>query len=75
MSGAPYAREGEVREGDILRADGGFTCIPDGAELGVLFHEDPEKGGLYVECANGKHFLDGQLDDGDQYIGFTLIEI
>lgn len=63
-----YAKESEVKAGTVLIADGGFTCIPVGAEL--IVKEDAA--GLYVDCGDGHHYLDGQLDDGDVYIGFTL---
>ena len=57
----------EVKPGDVLIADGGFTCIELGATLVV--GDD-----LSVPCAHGKHFLDGQVDfdDGDTLVGLTL---
>ena len=57
----------EVQPGDVLIADAGFTCIEPGATLVV--GED-----LSVPCADGKHFLDGQVsfDDGDTLVGLTL---
>lgn len=69
-----WAHRDDVKEGDTLIADGGFTCIGHGTELAVLFDEDTARGGLFVECADGKHFLAGQLDEGHVYIGFTLVE-
>jgi hypothetical protein len=68
MSG--YAKESEVQAGTILIADGGFTCIKEGAELTV--QNDPEFG-LYVPCSDsgGKHMIDGQLDDRGHYIGLS----
>ena len=59
-----------VKVGDLLRADGGFTCLNDG-EL-CLVHEGPS-GGLYVECRSGQHFLDGQINEaGTAYTGFWM---
>ena len=57
----------EVKPGDVLIADGGFTCIKQGARLVVA--DD-----LSVSCSHGKHFLDGQIDfdDGDTLVGLTL---
>ena len=57
----------EVQPGDVLIADGGFTCIKPGAQLVVA--DD-----LSIPCACGKHFLDGQVDfdDGDTLVGLTL---
>lgn len=74
-----WAKESEVKAGTVLIADGGFTCIKEGAELTVQESES----GLYVLCSgpedadcNGHdqehHYLDGQLDDGEVYIGLSL---
>lgn len=65
-----WAKESEVKAGVELIADGGFACIRDGAVLAVK----QDGGGLFVDCDDDghKHYLDGQLDDGDVYIGFTL---
>ena len=61
----------DVKAGTRLIADGGFTCLLLGEVCEVM--EDDLRG-LYVPCAIGKHFLDGQLDDGDRYIGFSIVE-
>jgi len=54
-------------KGAELIADGGFTCLADGDVCKVRKDEH----GLYVACAEGKHYLDGQLDeDGENYVGF-----
>lgn len=65
-----YAKESEVKAWTVLIADGGFTCIRNDAVLTV--REDVA--GLFVDCEDEghKHYLDGQLDDGDVYIGFRL---
>lgn len=66
----------DVKEGDQVIADGGFTCLKDGAVLTVKTH--PTIGAalgpghqLYVECDAGGHFLDGQTDDDGEIIGFA----
>ncbi len=60
--------ENEVNVGDILIADGGFTCLQSGEECEVKMDE---RGELYVDCEVGEHFLDGQLnDDLTEYVGF-----
>jgi hypothetical protein len=61
-----YAKKGKVKKGDILIADDGFTCVKAGE---VEIHEDCS--GLFFHCRNGHHYLDGQLDDGDVYIGLS----
>lgn len=60
----------EVKEGTILIADEGFTCIPSYQECEVKSHPN----GLYVECEEGQHFLDGQIDFESKttYIGFHI---
>lgn len=66
-----WATEANVREGDFLRADGGFTCIDEGAVLQVKRGKE----GLFVSCSAGEHYIEGQLDDGCEYIGFELVEV
>jgi len=57
----------QVKIGDILIADGGFTCLQDRQECKV----QETDGELYVACTAGFHFLDGQLnDDLTEYVGF-----
>ena len=59
----------DVKEGDTLIADGGFTCINEGARLTVK----KSVGGLYVPCESGQHFLDSQVDwnNNKDLIGFS----
>lgn len=74
-----FASVNEVKEGTVLVADGGFACLHEGdvltvqkdSELAAANPELPELG-LFVPCSDGKHFLDGQLDDGEVYIGFRV---
>ena len=68
----------EVKEGDILIADGGFTCLKDREEVEVKRHVDPTRNGysspdegLYVPCSAGRHYLDGQWNEEEEaYVGF-----
>ncbi len=58
-----------VKSGITLTADDGFTCIKNGSQCKVKDSGD----GLYVDCVDGKHYLDGQLDDNLQiFIGFSI---
>ena len=58
----------QVKAGDILVADGGFTCLRYGEECEVKMDRGR---GLYVDCAMDKHYLDGQLsDDLTEFVGF-----
>jgi hypothetical protein len=61
-----------IKVGDTLIADGGFTCLADGCRCLVRLDQarSAPNDGLYVECAEGRHFLDGQWEDG-VIIGFT----
>ena len=77
-NGRAYARVADIKVGDIVIPDGGFVatingqegkCMSEGVELTV---QDDTAHGLYVPCAHGKHFLDGQIeltDVGEVYIG------
>lgn len=73
----------EIKNGDRLIADGGFTCLRESEVCDV--YED--ESGLYVCCAGPyegtstenelptsgrrhRHHLDGQCDDGETVIGF-----
>jgi hypothetical protein len=55
-----------VNIGDVLEADGGFTCIPLGATLVV----SSDEGGFFVPCQCGKHYLEGQMAEDGELIGF-----
>jgi len=56
----------DIVPGDKLIADGAFTCLKEG-EVCEVKHDD---GGIYVECANGRHFLEGQRGHRDRCVGF-----
>lgn len=60
----------EVHVGDILIADGGFTCLSEGQRVKI----DSDKDRLFVRCAAGHHYLDGQaaLNDLSKLVGFYL---
>lgn len=56
----------DVKEGDKLIADAGFTCMKDG-QVGEVFRT--EGGDLAIPCADGSHTLDGQANDDGELIG------
>ena len=59
----------DVKVGDVLIADGGFTCIKENAELTV---EAASNGQLYIPCSAGRHYLDGQVYmNGETLCGLT----
>lgn len=78
-NGNRWAHESSCKVGDTVIADGGFTCIPEGTKCSVM----ADKGGLYVMCQGDaddepvkgkarrhKHYLDGQLNEHGEYVGF-----
>ncbi len=56
-------RMADLKAGDVLIADAGFSCIPEGE---VIVNGD--EAGLYFECAEGRHRLDGQEDEPGGYL-------
>jgi hypothetical protein len=77
-----YVKLEDLKPGDRIVADGGFTCI---IPAQVCTVEQDEEARLFVPCfgpecdeplrATGKqecrHYLDGQCDDDETCIGFT----
>lgn len=64
-SGRPWAKLSELKEGDKIELDSGFTCHAAGP---IEVRADP-KGDLYFPCKEGRHMLDGQADDGEHLVG------
>lgn len=62
-----YALLENVRAGDSLIADGGFQCLA----LGEVALVKSDEHGLYVNCGDGHHYLDGQADEHGRLIGLT----
>lgn len=71
VNGRPYALYNEVKEGDIVETDNGITCVQYGTSHTVLRDEN----GLYFNCHDGKHYLDGQLDgpNNEFYMGLYKV--
>lgn len=55
-NGRPYAVLATLKSGDFIEADGDFECINPGAKCVVL----REARGMFVLCANGKHYLNAE---------------
>lgn len=64
VHGKPYLKLTEAKAGQIVSIDRGFDCHSGGLEL---LNKDEK--GLYFSCAEGKHYIDGQCDDGIHCIG------
>lgn len=79
-NGKPWAHSDTIKEGDKVRADGGFPCITKGAVLTVK--RDPAHGkglpSLYIDCRGEdhgepqRHFLAGQAGGSGALIGLYL---
>jgi hypothetical protein len=65
-----FAKLKSVKAGDILKTDGGFTCMPAGVLRKV--HADAD-GKLWIRCSDGKHYLDGQADGQGCLVGLTAV--
>jgi hypothetical protein len=67
-----WAKGADVKEGDLLEADDGFPCLSEGDRRRVCKHAS---GDLIIECGDGGHWLDTQIDEEDQvYIGLYKVE-
>ena len=65
LSGRAYAKLSELKAGDIIELDEGFTCQRPSK---VKVFAD-ERGILCFACDEGNHRLDGQADDGEHCVG------
>ena len=55
-----------IKKGDKLIPDEGFDCMSPKQEYAVKMDTIGE---LYVSCKCGRHYLDGQLNTDDDYVG------
>lgn len=63
-----YPKLKDLKAGDVLIADGGFTCMEKGKE----FEVKGDTAGLFVDCDEGEHYLVGQLNSAGDVVGFQL---
>jgi len=59
----------DVQPGDALIADAGFTCVKPG-RVSVKKSDN----GLYFDCSEGRHYLDGQVNDEGSLVGLRRID-
>lgn len=64
LNGRPYAKLSELRVGDKVMVDGGFSCMHDG-DVKIV----KEKDGLYIDCRYGHHHLHALATDDEHCIG------
>lgn len=65
-------KKAAIIPGDRIIADGGFTCLTEGDIREVK--TDEHGGEMFIECSEGRHYLDGQYDGKGNYIGLSLTE-
>lgn len=73
-TGRHYAKLNDLKPGDRVQVDDGFTCIPLWSEKEV---RADQSGDLWIKCRRGQHYLDGQLDyngDTDALVGIYKLE-
>lgn len=58
--GRPYVRLDDLRAGDRIELDDGFTCCKPHT---TTVHAD-KRGELYFKCNDGRHYVAGQLERG-----------
>ena len=63
----------EVKAGDFIKADGGFTCL-DAGEVCKVYADDGLQSNPHVPCREGKHFLCGQIGTDGVLVGFTAVQ-
>jgi hypothetical protein len=69
----------KVVVGTKLKCDAGFLVDDNGCGClqpdQIVEVKQLANGELYVDCRDGQHGLDGQLDDaGENYVGFLIVE-
>lgn len=73
----PYTRLSRLKPGDVIITDSGFDCMgKNKAKVVRMTKVGRGSAGftkmanrLYVCCREGKHLLDGQLDEKGRLIG------
>lgn len=69
ISGRPYAKLSQLKAGDTVELDSGFTCRMEGS---VELQADT-KDELFFVCDDGKHYVSGQADDGEHCVGIYKV--
>lgn len=68
-NGRPYANVDEVEAGCYLQPDNQWACMAS-SEIKLVKADDAGK--LYIDCANGRHYLHGTKNCNDWYTGLYL---
>lgn len=63
-NGREYAKLADLKVGDMIEIDAGFTCAPAGIHEVRAISD-----GLYFKCDETYHLLEGQLDPDGYLVG------
>lgn len=67
----PWTKVSEIKIGSMVKMDDDFSCMMGGVNR--IVQEDDQ--GLFVVCAEGHHYLDGQLsEDESHYVGVYHVQ-
>jgi hypothetical protein len=64
-----YSKIFAIRPGDRMVAYGGFACVAAGAVVTI----ETDAGGLFFRCADGRHYLESQVDERGECLGLTAL--
>lgn len=68
--GRAWAHSSTIKAGDMLRTDGGFTCLGEGVVIRVEDDKEHEGlAGLYISCDDGRHYVEAQVGDEGELVG------
>jgi hypothetical protein len=67
-----FAKLSEIKPGDMLITDGGFTCIGNLEQREV---QKDDEGRLFISCADGRHYLGrrSELSGDDTLVGLSKV--
>jgi hypothetical protein len=70
-AGREYAMSANTFVGDKLQCDDGFDCLVKGTVKKVL---GDAEGLPYIKCADGKHYLSGQIGNHGELVGLYKVD-
>jgi hypothetical protein len=62
-----YSRIFAIKPGDRMVAYGGFACIPGDTIVTI----QTDAGGMFFRCADGRHYLESQVNESGECLGLT----
>jgi hypothetical protein len=64
-----YSKLFAIRAGDQMVTFHGFGCIAGNTVVTI----ERDEAGLYFQCAEGRHYLERQIDPEGQCLGLTAL--